>query len=137
MSYQAAVHACMHACMPDSNSLYAGGKDSTVLAHLLTLLNKRHSYGLQLFLLSIDEGITGMQCTLQHAAQNEPWLYCNLQSSSFLSTQTISTSMLLFSETCGKESVHAAIASFKPYVLSGYSCGFCSPHFGVGQAEAT
>lgn len=39
--------------------LYAGGKDSTVLAHLLTLLNKRHSYGLQLFLLSIDEGITG------------------------------------------------------------------------------
>ena len=38
---------------------YAGGKDSTVLAHLLTLLNKRHDYGLNLFLLSIDEGITG------------------------------------------------------------------------------
>eukprot|EP01087_Luapelamoeba_hula_P012423 TRINITY_DN3462_c0_g2_i1.p1 TRINITY_DN3462_c0_g2~~TRINITY_DN3462_c0_g2_i1.p1 ORF type:complete len:421 (+),score=78.13 TRINITY_DN3462_c0_g2_i1:3-1265(+) len=37
----------------------SGGKDSTVLAHLLTLLNKRYDYGLDLFLLSIDEGITG------------------------------------------------------------------------------
>lgn len=25
----------------------------------MTLLNKRHNYGLELFLLSIDEGITG------------------------------------------------------------------------------
>jgi len=33
--------------------------DSTVLAHMMTLLNKRHGYGLDLFLLSIDEGITG------------------------------------------------------------------------------
>jgi len=41
-------------------SLYvAGGKDSTVLAHILTLLNQRHDYGLDLFLLSVDEGITG------------------------------------------------------------------------------
>ena len=30
-----------------------------MLAHLLTLLNERHNYGLCLFLLSIDEGITG------------------------------------------------------------------------------
>ena len=30
-----------------------------MLAHILTTLNKRHSYGLDLFLLSIDEGITG------------------------------------------------------------------------------
>ncbi|KAF8063072.1 NCS6 [Scenedesmus sp. PABB004] len=37
----------------------SGGKDSTVLAHMLTLLNERHDYGLDLFLLSIDEGITG------------------------------------------------------------------------------
>lgn len=36
----------------------SGGKDSTVLAHVLTKLNKRHNYGLDLFLLSIDEGIT-------------------------------------------------------------------------------
>lgn len=33
--------------------------DSTVLAHVLTLLNERYDYGLDLFLLSIDEGITG------------------------------------------------------------------------------
>ncbi|CAF0937790.1 unnamed protein product [Adineta steineri] len=37
----------------------SGGKDSTVLAHVLKLLNERHSYGLKLVLLSIDEGITG------------------------------------------------------------------------------
>ena len=33
--------------------------DSTVLAELLTLLNKRHDYGLDLCLLSVDEGISG------------------------------------------------------------------------------
>lgn len=37
----------------------SGGKDSTVLAHLMKLLNERHGYGLRLVLLSIDEGITG------------------------------------------------------------------------------
>ncbi|EJU06431.1 hypothetical protein DACRYDRAFT_92437 [Dacryopinax primogenitus] len=37
----------------------SGGKDSTVLAHVLTVLNERYGYGLQLHLLSIDEGITG------------------------------------------------------------------------------
>ncbi|EGG17702.1 ATP-binding domain-containing protein 3 [Cavenderia fasciculata] len=37
----------------------SGGKDSTVLAEIMTTLNKRHDYGLDLFLLSIDEGITG------------------------------------------------------------------------------
>lgn len=37
----------------------SGGKDSTVLAYILKLLNQRHKYGLDLFLLSIDEGITG------------------------------------------------------------------------------
>ena len=35
----------------------SGGKDSTVLAHVITLLNKKYDYGLDLFLLSIDEGI--------------------------------------------------------------------------------
>lgn len=34
-------------------------EDSTVLAHVMTVLNERYSYGLELFLLSIDEGITG------------------------------------------------------------------------------
>ncbi|KAF8583987.1 hypothetical protein K439DRAFT_1661000 [Ramaria rubella] len=37
----------------------SGGKDSTVLAHVMKALNDRYDYGLQLFLLSIDEGITG------------------------------------------------------------------------------
>ncbi|XP_012282272.1 cytoplasmic tRNA 2-thiolation protein 1 [Orussus abietinus] len=37
----------------------SGGKDSTVLAYVLKLLNDRYKYGLDLFLLSIDEGITG------------------------------------------------------------------------------
>lgn len=45
--------------------------DSTVLAHVMSVLNKRYDYGLDLFLLSIDEGITGyrddsleVSCTL-------------------------------------------------------------------------
>lgn len=37
----------------------SGGKDSTVLLHILTLLNKRHSYNIDIRLLSIDEGIDG------------------------------------------------------------------------------
>ncbi|KAI9675515.1 MAG: nucleotidyltransferase [Trizodia sp. TS-e1964] len=37
----------------------SGGKDSTVLAAVLATLNTRHDYGLQLQLLSIDEGIAG------------------------------------------------------------------------------
>ncbi|KAI8621654.1 hypothetical protein BC830DRAFT_1058037 [Chytriomyces sp. MP71] len=37
----------------------SGGKDSTVLAHTMKLLNERYDYGLDLFLLSIDEGIVG------------------------------------------------------------------------------
>lgn len=37
----------------------SGGKDSTVLAHVMTTLNQRYDYGLNLELLSIDEGIIG------------------------------------------------------------------------------
>jgi len=37
----------------------SGGKDSTVLAHVMTTLNQRYNYGLHLELLSVDEGITG------------------------------------------------------------------------------
>lgn len=37
----------------------SGGKDSTVLASVLKTLNERYSYGLELLLLSIDEGIKG------------------------------------------------------------------------------
>ncbi|XP_033095964.1 cytoplasmic tRNA 2-thiolation protein 1-like isoform X2 [Anneissia japonica] len=37
----------------------SGGKDSTVLAHVLKVLNERYDYGLNLILLSVDEGISG------------------------------------------------------------------------------
>eukprot|EP00057_Strongylocentrotus_purpuratus_P034019 XP_793633.4 PREDICTED: cytoplasmic tRNA 2-thiolation protein 1 [Strongylocentrotus purpuratus] len=35
------------------------GRDSTVLAYVLKLLNEKYDYGLDLVLLSVDEGITG------------------------------------------------------------------------------
>ncbi|QLG71215.1 hypothetical protein HG535_0B02540 [Zygotorulaspora mrakii] len=37
----------------------SGGKDSTVLAYVLKLLNDRYNYGIHIVLLSIDEGIVG------------------------------------------------------------------------------
>lgn len=37
----------------------SGGKDSTVIAHVMNKLNRQHAYGLDLFMLSIDEGIHG------------------------------------------------------------------------------
>ena len=37
----------------------SGGKDSTVLAYIMKLLNDRYDYGLSLVLLSVDEGISG------------------------------------------------------------------------------
>lgn len=37
----------------------SGGKDSTVLAHVMKVLNERYDYGVNLILLSVDEGITG------------------------------------------------------------------------------
>ncbi|MCO5581242.1 hypothetical protein L7F22_035120 [Adiantum nelumboides] len=50
----------------------SGGKDSTVLAYVLTELNKRHGYGLDVFLLSVDEGITGYRDdSLETVKRNE------------------------------------------------------------------
>ncbi|KAI8321652.1 cytoplasmic tRNA 2-thiolation protein 1 [Martensiomyces pterosporus] len=37
----------------------SGGKDSTVLAYVMKTLNERYDYGLSLYLLSVDEGISG------------------------------------------------------------------------------
>ena len=37
----------------------SGGKDSTVLMHLMKTLNERYDYGIELVLVSIDEGIVG------------------------------------------------------------------------------
>lgn len=50
----------------------SGGKDSTVLAYVLNLLNKKYNYDLDLFLLSIDEGITGYRDdSLETVKQNQ------------------------------------------------------------------
>jgi len=50
----------------------SGGKDSTVLAYVLKLLNDRYDYGLKLVLLSIDEGITGYRDdSLESVKRNE------------------------------------------------------------------
>lgn len=45
---------CLYNCYLDSQLA-----DSTVLAEIMTLLNQKYDYGLNLFLLSVDEGITG------------------------------------------------------------------------------
>ncbi|KIY45132.1 cytoplasmic tRNA 2-thiolation protein 1 [Fistulina hepatica ATCC 64428] len=50
----------------------SGGKDSTVLAYVMKVLNERYNYGLDLFLLSIDEGITGYRDdSLETVKQNQ------------------------------------------------------------------
>lgn len=41
------------------HSRFFNWADSTVLAYVMKTLNERYQYGLELFLLSIDEGITG------------------------------------------------------------------------------
>ena len=38
---------------------HRGRQDSTVLAYVMKTLNERYDYGVHLYLLSIDEGITG------------------------------------------------------------------------------
>ncbi|KIJ19844.1 hypothetical protein PAXINDRAFT_67448 [Paxillus involutus ATCC 200175] len=50
----------------------SGGKDSTVLAYVMKTLNERYNYGLDLYLLSIDEGITGYRDdSLQTVKRNQ------------------------------------------------------------------
>ncbi|THU61559.1 hypothetical protein C4D60_Mb07t24600 [Musa balbisiana] len=50
----------------------SGGKDSTVLAYVMSELNRRHNYGLDLYLLSVDEGITGYRDdSLETVKRNE------------------------------------------------------------------
>lgn len=40
-------------------NLFVNVTDSTVLAYVLKTLNQRYDYGVNLVLLSVDEGITG------------------------------------------------------------------------------
>ncbi|KAI8870232.1 adenine nucleotide alpha hydrolases-like protein [Ramicandelaber brevisporus] len=50
----------------------SGGKDSTVLAYVMKTLNERHNYGLDLYLLSVDEGIRGYRDdSLETVKRNE------------------------------------------------------------------
>nr|GEV34941.1 cytoplasmic tRNA 2-thiolation protein 1 [Tanacetum cinerariifolium] len=56
------------------------GKDfcanSTVLEYVMSELNRRHNYGLDLFLLSVDEGITGYRDdSLETIKRNEIQLW--------------------------------------------------------------
>ena len=37
----------------------SGGKDSTVVVHVLNKLNKKYKYGVEFFMLAVDEGIKG------------------------------------------------------------------------------
>jgi hypothetical protein len=48
----------------------SGGKDSTVLAHVLHVLNRRFDYGVELFLLSIDEGAYAGRMLMTVACSN-------------------------------------------------------------------
>lgn len=62
----------------------SGGKDSTVLAHVLNILNQRHGYGLDLVLLCIDEGISGYRDhSLRMAAENQRELELDMMVLSF------------------------------------------------------
>lgn len=54
--------------------------DSTVLAYVMKTLNERYNYDLDLFLLSIDEGITGYR---DDSLEVRNFIYAVLMSSSF------------------------------------------------------
>ena len=69
-----------------------------MLAHMLTLLNERHSYGLDLFLLSIDEGITGYRCACGSCMPAAP--------------------AVLYYHCCSLSSLHHATARLMPAAAS-------------------
>lgn len=54
----------------------SGGKDSTVLASVLKTLNERYDYGLDLMLLSIDEGIKGYRDDSLETVKRNAEQYC-------------------------------------------------------------
>ncbi|KAI6230643.1 Cytoplasmic tRNA 2-thiolation protein 1 [Aphelenchoides fujianensis] len=50
----------------------SGGKDSTVLAHVLSIVNRRHALGLELVLVCVDEGIEGYRDhSIEEVRKNE------------------------------------------------------------------
>ncbi|VDM66450.1 unnamed protein product [Strongylus vulgaris] len=54
----------------------SGGKDSTVLAYVMKTLNDRYDYGLDLVLISIDEGIKGYRDDSLKAVERNRIVYC-------------------------------------------------------------
>ena len=62
----------------------SGGKDSTVLAHIINKLNKVHNYNLNLQLIAIDEGISGYRdCSIETIKENSKELNLPLTLLSF------------------------------------------------------
>ena len=62
----------------------SGGKDSTVLAHIINKLNKLHNYNLKLHLIAIDEGISGYRdCSIETIKENSKELNLPLTLLSF------------------------------------------------------
>ena len=62
----------------------SGGKDSTVLAHIINKLNKIHNYNLNLQLIAIDEGISGYRdCSIETIKENSKELNLPLTLLSF------------------------------------------------------
>ncbi|ELU09290.1 hypothetical protein CAPTEDRAFT_102102 [Capitella teleta] len=54
----------------------SGGKDSTVLAYVMKALNDRYNYRLDLYLLSVDEGITGYRDDSLETVKRNRDQYC-------------------------------------------------------------
>lgn len=62
----------------------SGGKDSTVLAYVMNLLNKRYSYGIDFHLVCVDEGIKGYRDhSLESVKQNKKDFNLELEIVSF------------------------------------------------------
>lgn len=62
----------------------SGGKDSTVLAYVMNLLNDRHDYGINLHLVCVDEGIKGYRDhSLETVKQNKEEYNLELEIVSF------------------------------------------------------
>ncbi len=94
----------------------SGGKDSTVLAHVLAILNKRHAYDLDLVLLCVDEGIRGYRDnSLKMARENQHELGLKMLVLSF--EELFGTSMDEVVEKTGRTSNCTSCGTFRRRAL--------------------
>ena len=111
----------------------SGGKDSTVLAYVMKLLNERHNYGLELFLLSIDEGITGerkLSLLFVFSYENIIWntvdliasILIILINSCFIETWLFNLSVVPFNQNLNDQIAKCFCRNF---TLLEYSLAFC------------